>query len=74
MRNDVSRNPKAGLKWRNVKVRQELMEEVRKEIRKKKAEYPSLSQFVSEAIQLRLRTLAGEEGPREPVALGPGRT
>ena len=74
MRNDVSRNPKTGLKWRNVKVRQELMEEVKKEIRKKKTEYPSLSQFVSEAIQLRLRTLAGEEEPREPFALGHGRT
>ena len=72
MRNDVSRNPKTGLKWRNVKVRQELVDEVKKELAKK-AEYPSLSQFVSEAIQLRLRTLAGEEEPREPVALELGR-
>jgi len=46
------------------------VEEVKKEIRKKKPEYPSLSEFVSEAIQLRLRTLAGEEETQEPVALG----
>ncbi len=42
-------------KMKVVRLRQELVEEIEKEV--KKSEYPSLSEFVSEAIQLRLQTL-----------------
>ncbi len=42
--------------WKNVKVRQELLEEVEKELQKEE-QLPSLSEFVSEAIRLRLETI-----------------
>ncbi len=42
-------------KMKVVRLRQELVEEIEKEV--KKGGYPSLSEFVSEAIQLRLQTL-----------------
>jgi len=45
-------------KWKAVKVRQELVEEVKKEV--EKSQYQGLSEFVSEAIQHRLQTLAKE--------------
>lgn len=45
-------------KWKAVRVRQELLEEAKKEV--KKSQYPSLSEFVSEAIRLRLQTLTKE--------------
>ena len=48
-------------KWEAVRVKQELVEEVRKEVEKGK--YPSLSKFVSEAVQLRLQTLTKERVP-----------
>jgi glycine cleavage system H protein len=43
-------------KWKAVRVRQELVEEVEKEV--EKSDYKGLSQFVSDAIQHRLQTLA----------------
>jgi len=43
-------------KWKAVRVRQEVLEEAKKEV--EKSQYPSLSEFVSEAIRLRLRGLA----------------
>ena len=48
-------------KWKTVRIRQELVEEVNKEV--KKSQYQSLSQFVSEAIRLRLQKLAKERIP-----------
>lgn len=45
-------------KWKAVRVKQELIEEVRKEV--KRSEYKGLSDFVAEAIQQRLQTLAKE--------------
>jgi glycine cleavage system H protein len=45
-------------KWKAVRVRQELLEEAKKEV--EKSQYPSLSEFVSEAIRLRLQTVAKE--------------
>lgn len=45
-------------KWKNIRVRQELAAEAEKEV--KKSQYKSLSEFVSESIQLRLQTLAKE--------------
>lgn len=45
-------------KWKAVRIKQELVEEVKKEL--EKGEYPSLSRFVSEAVQLRLQTLTKE--------------
>ena len=45
-------------KWKTVKIRQELVEEIEKEVKKK--QYQSLSSFVSEAIRLRMQTLAKE--------------
>jgi Arc/MetJ-type ribon-helix-helix transcriptional regulator len=41
--------------WRTVSIRQELIKEIEKTI--KKGEYRSLSEFVSEAIRLRLEEL-----------------
>ncbi len=41
-----------------VRVRRELLEEVKKEV--ERSEYKSLSEFVSDAIQLRLQTLVKE--------------
>ena len=67
---DGLRNPGMDPKWRNVRVRQELVDEVKREIGKKKGRYPSLSEFVTEAVQLRLQTLAEEERLGEPIALG----
>jgi len=49
-------------KWKTVRVRQELVEEMKKEL--PKTEYKSLSTFVSEAIQSRLQTLAKEAIPK----------
>ncbi len=46
-------------KRRAVRVRQELLEEVKQEV--EKSEYKSLSEFVSDAIRLRLQTLAKEK-------------
>lgn len=43
-------------KWKAVRVKQELVEEVKKEV--EKSDYKGLSQFVSDAIQHRLQTLA----------------
>lgn len=43
-------------KWKAVKVKQELVDQVRKQIAK--TEHKGLSDFVSEAIQLKLQTLA----------------
>ncbi len=43
-------------KWMGVKVKQELIEEIKKEL--EKSGYKGLSEFVSEAIQQRLQTLA----------------
>ncbi len=43
-------------KWKAVKVKQELVDRVRQQI--EKTEYRGLSEFVSEAIQLRLQTMA----------------
>jgi glycine cleavage system H protein len=45
--------------WKNVKVRQELLEQVEKELQKTE-QLPSLSEFVSEAIQLRLEAITKE--------------
>jgi glycine cleavage system H protein len=45
-------------KWKTVRIRQELVEEIEKEVKKK--QYQSLSDFVSEAIRLRMQTLAKE--------------
>jgi glycine cleavage system H protein len=42
-------------KWKAVRVKQELLDQVKQEV--KKNEYKGLSEFVSEAIQLRLQTL-----------------
>jgi glycine cleavage system H protein len=43
-------------KWKAVRIKQELVDEVRKEV--EKSEYKGLSEFVSEAIQNRLQELA----------------
>jgi glycine cleavage system H protein len=43
-------------KWKAVRVKQELVEEVKREV--EKSNYKGLSQFVSDAIQHRLQTLA----------------
>ena len=45
-------------KWRAVRIRQELVEKVKKEV--EKSQYKSLSEFVSDAIRLRMQTLAKE--------------
>lgn len=45
-------------KQKAVRVQQELLDEIKKEVAK--SEYRSLSQFVSDAIRLRLQTLAKE--------------
>jgi len=45
-------------KWKTVKVRQELVEQAKKEV--EKGQYQSLSEFVSEAIRNRMQTLAKE--------------
>jgi glycine cleavage system H protein len=42
-------------KWKAVRVKQELVEQVKEEVKKNK--YSGLSEFVSEAIQQRLQTL-----------------
>lgn len=68
MEKDESRDLKTGPKWRKIGIRQELVEQVEREIEKKRR-YPSLSEFVSEAIQLRLKALAEEEKVGEPFAL-----
>ena len=48
-------------KWKAVRVRQELVEKVKREL--KKSQHQSLSEFVSEAIRLRMQTLAKERVP-----------
>ena len=48
-------------KWKTVRVRQELLEEARKEV--KKNQYQSLSEFVSDAIRLRMQKLTKERIP-----------
>ena len=45
-------------KWKTVRIRQELVEEMKKEV--EKSQYQSLSEFASEAIRNRLQTLAKE--------------
>jgi glycine cleavage system H protein len=45
-------------RWRNVRIRQELVEEMKKEM--KKSQYQSLSEFASEAIRNRLQALTKE--------------
>lgn len=49
-------------KWKNVKIRQELLEQVEKELQKgqKGERLPSLSEFVSDAIRLRVETMTKE--------------
>jgi len=49
-------------KWKAVRLKQELVEQAKEEV--EKSNYRSLSEFVSEAIQLRLQTLT-EESPSE---------
>jgi acetyl-CoA synthetase len=46
-------------KWKSVRIRQELLDEVKKMV--EKAQYPSLSQFVSKAIRLRMQTLTKQK-------------
>lgn len=48
-------------KWKTVRIGQELIEEATKEV--EKSQYQSLSEFVSEAMRLRLQTLAKERIP-----------
>ena len=48
-------------KWKTVRVRQELVEEAKKEV--KRGQYQSLSEFVSDAIRLRMQKLAKERIP-----------
>ena len=48
-------------RWKTVRVRQELLEEIKKEVEKN--QYQSLSEFVSEAIRKRMQTLAKERIP-----------
>jgi len=43
-------------KWKAVRIKQELAEEVKKEV--EKSDYKGLSEFVADAIQQRLQTLA----------------
>ena len=45
-------------KWRTVKIRQEIVEQVKKEV--EKGQYRSLSEFVSDAIRLQMQKLAKE--------------
>jgi glycine cleavage system H protein len=45
-------------RWKAVRIRQELVEKVKREL--KKSQYQNLSEFVSEAIRLRMQTLAKE--------------
>ena len=45
-------------KWKTVRVRQELVEEAKKEV--ERGQYQSLSEFVSEAIRLRMQKLTKE--------------
>jgi len=45
-------------KWKSVRIRQELAQRVQKEV--EKSQYQNLSQFVSDAIRLRMQTLAKE--------------
>lgn len=49
-------------KWKNVKIRQELLEQVEKELEQgqKGEKLPSLSEFVSDAIRLRVETMTKE--------------
>ena len=49
-------------KWKTVRVRQKLVEEAKKEVEKSQY-YKSLSEFVSEAIRLRMQKLAKERIP-----------
>ena len=48
-------------KWKTVRVRQELLEEAKKAA--EKSQYQSLSEFVSDAIQLRMQKLAKKRIP-----------
>jgi Arc/MetJ-type ribon-helix-helix transcriptional regulator len=50
--------------YRSVSVREELVERVEKLIRKVKT-YHSVSEFVSEAVRLRVETIERQEKPRE---------
>ncbi len=45
-------------RWKTIRVRQELVEEVKKEV--EKSQYKNLSEFVSDAIRARMQTLAKE--------------
>jgi glycine cleavage system H protein len=45
-------------KWKTVRIRQELVEKMKKEV--ERSQYQSLSEFASEAIRNRLQTLAKE--------------
>ncbi len=45
-------------KWKTVRIRQELADEMKKEVEKR--QYQSLTEFASEAIRSRLQTLAKE--------------
>lgn len=49
-------------KWKNVRVRQELVEEIKKGVEVNK--YTSLSEFVSKAMRLRLQKLTKERIPK----------
>jgi len=46
-------------KWKNVKIRQEPLEQVKKELQQGK-QLPSLSEFVSDAIRCRVETMTKE--------------
>ncbi len=48
-------------KWKTVRVRQELVEEAKKEV--EKSQFKSLSEFVSDAIRLRMQKLTKERIP-----------
>ena len=52
-------------KWKDVRVKQELVEEIEKEVQKEseQGQIQSLSEFVSEAIHQRLQELAKERVP-----------
>ncbi len=48
-------------KWKTVRIRQELADEMKKEVEKR--QYQSLTEFASEAIRSRLQTLTKERVP-----------
>lgn len=53
---------------RSVEVQEEVAEGALEEAERRRREYPSLSEYVSEAIDLQIRTLEEKEKAGEPVA------